>query len=256
MKIHHLRNATLVIETKDHVILVDPMLGKKGTASPTFTLFRFKPQRNPLLDLPDNTMEIVNKTTHCLITHLHPDHLDKAAETFLKDNNISIICSVKDRKTLEKRGLNVSQSVNYWETSNFLNGTIEGIPAKHGYGFVAKPMGNVMGFFIKLKNEKSIYISADTIYTNAVDKVLKTYKPDISVVASGSAQLDIFKPLLMTMADIVKFTKNAPGVVIANHLEALNHCPTTRKELRAELSSHNLIEEVYIPNDGEVVDFE
>ena len=29
MKIHHLRNATMVIETKDQFILVDPMLGKK-----------------------------------------------------------------------------------------------------------------------------------------------------------------------------------------------------------------------------------
>jgi L-ascorbate metabolism protein UlaG (beta-lactamase superfamily) len=29
MKVHHLRNATLVIETGDKVILVDPMLGKK-----------------------------------------------------------------------------------------------------------------------------------------------------------------------------------------------------------------------------------
>ncbi|WP_316928806.1 hypothetical protein [Epilithonimonas tenax] len=35
MKIHHLRNATLVIETEDKVILVDPMLGKKGTAGPS-----------------------------------------------------------------------------------------------------------------------------------------------------------------------------------------------------------------------------
>jgi L-ascorbate metabolism protein UlaG (beta-lactamase superfamily) len=46
MKIHHLRNATLVIEVENEVILVDPMLSKKGEASPPFTLFRFKPQRN------------------------------------------------------------------------------------------------------------------------------------------------------------------------------------------------------------------
>ena len=256
MKIHHLRNATLVIETNNTFILVDPMLGKKGTAGPPFTLFRSKPLRNPILNLPDNAMEIVNKTTHCLITHLHPDHLDRAAEKFLKERNISITCSVKDEKILKKRGLNVTQTVNYWEESNFLNGTIEGIPAKHGYGFIAKPMGNVMGFFIKLKNEKSIYISADTIYTNAVDKVLKTYKPDISVVASGTAQLDIFKPLLMTLKDILQFTKNAPGVVIANHLEAVNHCPTTRKQLESELTKHQLIEKTCIPEDGEVMDFE
>lgn len=256
MKIHHLRNATMVIETKDKVILVDPMLGAKGTAGPSFTLFRYKPKRNPILDLPSNAMDIVNKTTHCLITHLHPDHLDKEAEKFLKSNNTQIICSAKDEKTLRKRGLNVTQTINYWEPSEFLGGTIEGIPAVHGYGFIAKPMGNVMGYYLQLPNEKSIYLSSDTIYTEAVDKVLKDYKPDISVVASGRAQLDLFKPLLMTMEDIIRFVKNSPKKVIANHLEAVNHCPITREELRSELIKNGLIEKAFIPKDGEVITFD
>ena len=242
MKIHHLRNATMVIETKDQFILVDPMLGKKGTAGPPFTLFRFKPKRNPILDLPINAMDIVNKTTHCIITHLHPDHLDKKAEEFLKSNNIQITCSIKDEQILRKRGLNVVETVDYWKESEFLGGTIEGVPARHGYGFVAKPMGNVMGFFIQLPNEKTIYLSADTIYTENVDKVLKQYKPDINVVACGTAQLDIFKPLLMTMDDIITFTKNSSGIVIANHLEAVNHCPTTRTQLANELEKQGLLE--------------
>lgn len=254
MRIHHLRNATMVIETKAEFILVDPMLGKKGTAGPPFTLFRFKPQRNPILDLPDNAMEIVNKTTHCLITHLHPDHLDKEAENFLKSNNTPITCSIKDEKTLKKRGLNVVNAVNYWEESEFLDGTIEGIPAKHGYGFVAKPMGNVMGFYIKIPNEKTMYLSADTIYTKDVDKVLKQYKPDINVVACGTAQLDVFKPLLMTMEDIIKFVTNATGTVIANHLEAVNHCPTTRTQLKDKLKKQGLIEKTKIPYDGEIIE--
>ncbi|MBW1297762.1 MBL fold metallo-hydrolase [Aquimarina litoralis] len=256
MKIHHIRNATMVIETNDKVILIDPMLSKKGAAGPSFTFFRYKPKRNPILNLPDNAMDIINKTTHCLLTHLHPDHLDKAAEQFLKSKNIPIICSVKDEKTLRKRGLHVSQVVDYWKASDFLGGTIEGIPAKHGYGFVAKPMGNVMGFYIQLPNEKTMYLSSDTIYTEDVDKVLKQYKPDISVVASGRAQLDIFKPLLMTMEDIVKFVKNSPDKVIANHLEAVNHCPITREELSSELTKKGLIDRTFIPQDGQVMVFE
>jgi L-ascorbate metabolism protein UlaG (beta-lactamase superfamily) len=251
MKIHHLRNATMVIETGDKVILVDPMLGKKGTAGPTFTLFRFKPQRNPIVDLPMNAMKIVEKTTHCLITHLHPDHLDKEAENFLRSKQIPVICSLKDESTLRKRGLNVSQTVEYWKESPFLDGAILGIPAVHGYGFVAKPMGNVMGFYVELPNEKSIYLSADTIYTDDVHKVLTQLKPEISVVACGTAQLDIFQPLLMRMDDILKFVKNAPNHIIANHLEAVNHCPTTRKQLVEEVSKRGLSDKVFIPNDGE-----
>ncbi len=251
MKVHHLRNATLVIETGEKVILVDPMLGKKGTAGPTFTLFRFKPQRNPIVDLPNNALNLVEKTTHCLITHLHPDHLDKEAENFLRSKQIPIICSIKDEVILRKKGLNVAQTVEYWKERDFFGGKIQGIPAVHGYGFVAKPMGNVMGFYIELPNEKSIYLSADTIYTDDVHKTLTQLKPEISVVASGTAQLDIFQPLLMRMDDILKFVKNSPNQVIANHLEAVNHCPTTRNQLKKEVSKIGLSDKIFIPKDGE-----
>ena len=252
LNIHHFRNATMVIETEKDVILVDPMLGLKGTM-PTFTFFRFKAQKNPIVNLPEKCNEILKKVTHCIITHQHPDHIDKEGERFLIDNDIPITCSVKDEEAFKKKGLNVVQAINYWEENDFLGGTIEGIPAKHGYGFIAKPMGNVMGFYIKIPNQKSIYISADTIYTDAVDKVLKEYKPDISVVASGTAQLDVFQPLLMRMDDILKFSKNVSGKVIANHLEAVNHCPTTRIELRKELERAGLSEKVEIPIDGEIL---
>ena len=198
-------------------------------------------------------MNIVEKTTHCLLTHLHPDHLDKEAENFLRSKQIPVICSIKDEATARKKGLNVSQTVDYWKESIFLGGKIQGIPAVHGYGFVAKPMGNVMGFYIELPNEKSIYLSADTIYTDDVHKVLTQLKPEISVVACGTAQLDILQPLLMRMDDILQFIKNAPNKVIANHLEAVNHCPTTRSQLKQEVSNIGLAEKVFIPNDGESI---
>ena len=254
MKFHHLRNATLVIETDEHVILVDPMLGKRKTIAP-FTIFRYKPKRNPLVALPKNSRDILSKVTHCLITHLHPDHIDKAGEVFLRRKNIPVTCSIKDEKTLTTRGLNIVQSLNYWEPQEFLNGKITGIPAIHGYGFIAKLMGNVMGFHIELANEKSVYISSDTVFTEHVQKVLVEFKPEIAVVACGTARLDIGQPLLMRMNDILKFVALAPNQVFANHLEALNHCPTTRKELREALSENDLLDKVSIPEDGENVSY-
>lgn len=244
----------MVIESGEKIILVDPMLGKAGTSLP-FSLFRFKARKNPLVELPKNSMEIVEKTTHCLITHLHPDHLDKEAETFLKSKNIPIICSTKDENTLKKRGLNVIQSIEYWKTQDFLGGKITGIPAIHGYGFVVKAMGNVMGFYVELPNEKSVYLSSDTVYTDHVEKVLTQLKPEIAVLACGSAQLDFGQPLLMHMNDILKFVKTAPKFVFANHLEALNHCPTTRTDLRKKLIEMALLDKVFIPNDGESIEY-
>ena len=254
MKIHHLRNATLVIETEKHVILVDPMLGKRKTIPP-FTIFRYKPKRNPLVALPKNSREILSKVTHCLITHLHPDHIDKAGEVFLRRKSIAVICSSKDEKELTKRGLNIVQTLNYWESQPFLDGRIIGIPALHGYGFIAKLMGNVMGFYIELANEKSIYISSDTIFTDDVQKVLIELKPDIATVACGTARLDFGQPLLMRMNDILKFAALAPGKVFANHLEALNHCPTTREELKRALSENDLLSKTAIPNDGYAIEY-
>jgi L-ascorbate metabolism protein UlaG (beta-lactamase superfamily) len=253
MKVHHIRNATLVIETNNNFILVDPMLSKKGQLGPPLTLFRFKPLRNPIIDLPDNATTILRKITHCLITHLHPDHLDKEARSFLKGMNIPVICSINDEAKLKKKGLNVTQTVDYWKVSNFLGGKIQGIPAVHGYGFAAKIAGYVMGFFIELPNEKTFYLSADTIYTDDVHRALTQLKPDIAVVACGSAQFDIFQPFLMRMDDILRFVKNAPSKVFANHLEACNHCPTKRSALKKEVSSIGLTDKVFIPNDGESI---
>jgi L-ascorbate metabolism protein UlaG (beta-lactamase superfamily) len=196
-------------------------------------------------------MDIIHKTTHCLITHLHPDHLDIEAELFLKEKNIPIICSIHDEAKLRKKELNVTQTIEYWKESNFLGGKIQGIPALHGYGFSAKIAGNVMGFYIELPNDKTFYLSADTIYTDDVHKALTQLKPDIAVVACGTAQFDIFQPFLMRMDEILKFVKNAPNKVLANHLEAANHCPTKRSDLRKEIANIGLTDKVFIPIDGE-----
>lgn len=255
MKIHHIRNATLVIETANRVILVDPMLGEKGESAPSFVFFRSKARRNPIVDLPEGAMGIIQKTTHCLLTHLHPDHLDGAAIKFLRDRKIQTICSAKDENVLRKKGLNIIQTVEYWKESAFLGGKIQGIPAVHGYGYVSKLMGNVMGFYIELPNEKTIYLSADTIYTKDVHHVLADLKPDIAVVAGGAAQFDIFKPVLMRMDEIERFVQNAPDEVIINHLEAINHCPMSREQLRKGFSTTALSQKVHIPDDGEVLNY-
>lgn len=249
MRIHHLRNATMVIETHNDFILVDPMLGKKGSMAP-FTLFRFKPRKNPLVELPSSATHLLDKVTCCLVTHLHPDHFDDDAVRFLQARDIPVVCSAKDESTILKKGIRISDALAYWKEVPFLGGRLVGIPAVHGYGFIAKPMGNVMGFFFALPGEKSVYISADTVYTSDVRKVLHELVPDVSVLACGSAQLDIGQPLLMRMEDLIRFIREAPGKVLANHLEALNHCPTTRQQLKAEVIAHQLQHKVDIPEDG------
>ncbi len=255
IKIHHIRNATFVIEAGDRYILVDPMLGEMGSI-PAFTYIRFKARRNPTVELPENYQSVLEKVTQCLISHLHADHLDSTGKQFLIKNNIPVICSIKDAEILKKDGLHITNSLKYWQKECHLDGTIMGVPAKHGYGFVAATMGNVMGFYLKLRDAPSIYISSDTIYTDAVEKVLTEFKPDLTVLASGTAQLDIGKPLFMNLKDIVKFVNRSPKKVYANHMESLNHCPTTREQLKNLLEKNSLHNKVYIPDDGETINIE
>lgn len=255
MYIHHLRNATLVIETKKYKILIDPMLGKKGSLPP-FAFFRHKPQKNPTVELPENSRVVLKGITHCFITHCqkgHFDHLDKDGIQFLRKNNIPIICSVKDKEFLIKKDLNILYAIEDWETFTFLQNEIKitAIPALHGKGWITKFMANGVGYFISISDEPNIYLSGDTVLTEDVKKAIKVFKPDITIVASGMASLDFGKPILMKLDEILEFVELSPKSVISNHLEALNHCSLKRSILKQKLTGFELIDKVWIPMDGE-----
>jgi len=264
MKIHHLRNATFVIESGVNFILIDPMLSKQGKLPP-FSVIRHKARFNPLVPLPENSKEILNKVTHCLITHSqtfgvkalqHTDHLDIPGENFLRKNNIPVGCRQHDAAYLKKYDINVEIELDYWRTEKFLDGEITTVPAQHGHGWIHNLMANGNGFFLHLPEEPSIYISGDTVYTEDVERALTELKPDIAVMASGSARLDVGKPILMSLEELIAFARRAPGKVIANHLEALNHCPTTRIQLKEALEKKGLLSKTYVPEDGETLIFE
>ena len=261
MKIHHLRNATFVIESGNSHILIDPMLSEKGKLPP-FARFRHKSQNNPIVPLPDNAAHILSQVTHCLITHSqklgikalqHTDHLDQAGEAFLREKKIPVITLDQDASCLKKAGLNVVSALIYWRPEQLLGGEITAIPARHGHSWIHNLMANGAGFYLRLPDEPSIYISGDTVYTRDVERALNELKPDIAVMASGSASLDVGGPILMPLDELLTFAQNAPGKVIANHLEALNHCPTTRLQLKQELENKGLLSKVFIPDDGETV---
>ncbi len=262
MKIHHLRNATSVIESGANHILIDPMLSGKGELPP-FARFRHKPRHNPTVSLPDNASQILGKVTYCLITHSrtfgikalqHTDHLDAPGESFLRNNNIQVACREQDAAYLKKYGINIKTTLNYWLPEQMPGWEITAVPAQHGHGWIHNLMANGAGFYLQLSGEPSIYISGDTVYTKDVERALTELRPDIAVVAAGSASLDIGGPILMPLEETVTFIRTAPGKVIANHLEALNHCPVTRSQLKQELENNGLLSKTFIPDDGETLE--
>ena len=220
---------------------------------------------NPTVSLPDNASQVLGKVTHCLITHSqafglkalqHTDHLDAAGETFLAKGRIPVVCREQDASYLRKLGLTVEATLGYWQPQPYLGGVITAVPAQHGHGWVHHLMANGAGFHLQLPDEPSIYISGDTVFTKEVERALTELKPEIAVVAAGSASLDVGGPILMPMDEIVNFARVAPDKVVANHLEALNHCPTTRTQLKQRLENDGLLSKAFIPEDGETLVFE
>jgi len=255
MKIHHLRNATIVLEAGGKRILVDPMLGPKGSQGP-LAFFRHKRQRNPTVELPENSEQILADLDAALISHCrygHVDHFDEAGNDLLRDRSLPVYCHSKDVKFLQKKGLR-TEPITPHQPRDFFDGEITAFHAVHGHGVVGKLMGPGVGYLIKLPNEPSIYLSGDTVLTNEVKHVLTAHKPDIALVHAGSASLDVGRPILMTMHELLEFMRLAPGQVVANHMEALNHCPTTRAQLHEEAQKAGLDDKLVTPEDGETVE--
>jgi L-ascorbate metabolism protein UlaG (beta-lactamase superfamily) len=255
MNITQLRNATAVIEFGPRKILVDPMLAPKG-ALPPLKLFGER-TRNPIVDLPPVTEGMLETVTHCLITHCqkgHFDHLDRAAKAWLRDRQIPVICTPHDEQHLRQRGLNVQPlAPNHHEPQPFFEGSIRTVACRHGKGLVSLMMEHGVGYFIEMPGEPSLYLSGDTILTQEVLDFLAQQQPDISVVPAGGARFDLGHEIIMGIGEVLRFAGATKGIVVANHLEALSHCPVQRAVLQEQAQAAGLASRIVVPADGETL---
>lgn len=255
MKITQLRNATAVIEFGPYKILVDPMLAPKG-ALPPLKLFGER-TRNPIVELPPVTAGMLETVTHCLITHCqkgHFDHLDRAAKAWLRSRQIPVICTPHDEQHLRQRGLNVQPlAPNHHAPQPFFEGRIRTVNCRHGKGLVSLMMEHGVGYFIEMPGEPSLYLSGDTILTREVLDFLAQHQPDISVVPAGGARFDLGHEIIMGIGEVLRFAGATKGIVVANHLEALSHCPVQRTALQERAQAAGLASRIVVPADGETL---
>jgi len=139
------------------------------------------------------------------------------------------------------------------QTISLLGGELTSVPALHGRGLVGRMMGPGVGFLLRLPGEPSLYLSGDTVLTDDVRAALERERPDVAILHSGGAQLDIGSPILMTLEEQLEFVRLAPGRVIAVHLEALDHCGITRANLKEALKAAGALDYVDIPADGQTI---
>ena len=207
-----------------------------------------------MVELPRNAHDLLGNIDFALITHCqrgHKDHLDAMGAKFLMENELPVLCQPRDLILLKRRGIvAISIEDGLPETSTL---KIRAVPARHGHGFVGHLMGRGCGFVFETQEGFKVYVMGDSVLTSEVEQVLTTDKPDLVVINAGGARIDVGSPILMDMSEIGRVLELSPGKVIAVHLEALNHCPFTRADLRAQFHAHIQNKKLLIPEDGETI---
>jgi L-ascorbate metabolism protein UlaG (beta-lactamase superfamily) len=249
MKLELWRNATLVLQIGGKNILIDPMLGKKGSLG----LFPMTDNEllNPLVDLPfteEILKEKLSEIDAVVVTHLHPDHWDEKAIEIL-DKNIPLLCPESIAEQISQSGFTniicIKDAV-AWQNIN-----ISMTEGRHGTGEIGEKMGVVNGFVFKTE-EKSIYVVGDSIWYEGIAAEIDRHQPQHIIVAGGAATFVVGDPIIMTASDIIKVCKHAPETYVwVTHLEAVSHCKENRSFIKDKINENNLQDRCFILQDGE-----
>jgi L-ascorbate metabolism protein UlaG (beta-lactamase superfamily) len=220
----------LLLETSLGRILVDPMLGAARTAPPVDNTPN--PARNPLVELPMPAEEIVRHVDLCIVSHLHGDHFDDAADALLP-RDLPILTQPESAEALRARGFtSVATS----------HGRIPMTRGRHGTGEIGAAMGPVSGWVVD-----GAYIAGDTIWCEEVASALEEHRPHTVIANGGGARFLVGDPIVMDAADVARVREATDARVVVVHLETINHCIEPRSVYRE-------LDGVVVPDDGETID--
>jgi len=243
-RIRLIRSATLQLELAGRRLLVDPMLGPAGVRPAIEGTPR--PRRNPLVELPEPAEAVVDWAQAVLVTHLHADHLDPEAVALIGDR-LPVFGQPEDVPVLLERGL--AQAVAVDPGAAWEDVTLHRTRGHHGTGALGERLGPVSGFVVEAGGRR-VYVAGDTIWCDEVAEALERFTPDAVVVNAGGARFLEGDPIIMTPDDVLAVRAAAPdALLVAVHLEALNHCLVSRAELAEAVAGAD----VAIPADGESV---
>lgn len=253
MKIRLLRHATLVIEINDKKLLIDPMLSSKDSLDPVQNCGN--DIRIPMVELPVSNEEltkILDEADAVVVTHLHRDHWDVAAQNLINKNK-PVFCQPDDNDKIREQGFNNVQPIN--SLINWEGISIRRTNGQHGTGEIGKKMGTVSGFIFQYK-EKFIYLAGDTIWCDDVEKALQAFKPAVIILNTGGAQFLTGDPITMTPDDIIHVHESCPTTkIIAVHMDTVNHCFIKRVDLVKALVEKKPALKILIPDDGEEIKY-
>ncbi|PSK92635.1 MBL fold metallo-hydrolase [Taibaiella chishuiensis] len=252
-----IRNATVLFNYGGFRFLIDPMLATPG-AYPALPGTPHAHLRNPLTSLPVPVTALTDPDA-IVVTHLHPDHWDKAAMELLPKDKPVYAQNDNDADNIRAAGFT---AVQVFGDTAIGAVRLRKMPGQHGSDEayadpqMAAVLGAAAGLYFSLPGAPSVYFVGDTIWIDAVAENLQQLQPDIVVLNAGEARLDAFGPIIMGQEDVLRVHRLLPRArIVAIHMEALNHCVLSRESLRAYVTAHGMDAHVFIPADGEILDF-
>ncbi|MBF0547676.1 MAG: MBL fold metallo-hydrolase [Candidatus Riflebacteria bacterium] len=248
-KIQLIRNATMKITYAGKTFLTDPMLSPKGAFEPFAGI-----ASNPTAELPFSVEEILTDVESVIVSHLHTDHFDPAAIQAIS-KKMPIFCQSGDESQIEKEKFQHVVPIKTSQTWGEI--TITRVDGKHGKGEILPLMGKVSGFVFQAKGEPTIYWVGDSIWCEEVKNAIDMYKPDIIITHSGGATIPKYEPIIMDIEQTLATVKSAPkAVIVAIHMESLDHCTVTRNMLRQSADKEGIpVSQLKIPGNGSIITF-
>lgn len=250
MTVQQIRNATVTVEYSGQKFLIDPMFSKKGE----FESFgpAERNDRNPIVELPMPVDEILDGVDAVIVTHTHEDHFDQAAIEQLPKDMKLFMQDEADAELAKKSGFTNIEIMEEGVDTNFNGVEITEVDGRHGYGEMAKAMGNVMGIIFQHPDEKTLYLAGDTVWYEKVQENIDAYNPEVIILNGGQNQFLEGGPLIMGKEDVYEVYKAAPeAAIIVSHMEAVNHWGLSREELKKFINEKGIESNVFVPDDGE-----
>ncbi|MGR9392089.1 MBL fold metallo-hydrolase [Rhizobium leguminosarum] len=246
MKLQLIRNATLKLDYAGRTVLIDPYFAPKHS-QPSFA----GRSPNPLVELPVSIDKILDGVELVIVSHLHEDHFDEVAMEHVP-KHMPNICQPGDEA--EIRGAGFTEVSPLTDMATWEGLTLTRREGSHGLGPVLEEMGSVMGFSLEAAGEPSIYWAGDTVLYPPVADVIRATSPDILITHSCGALWNGDLIVMNAEETIAVCEIAASSLVIATHMEALDHATIGREDLRRAAEARGIpASRLLIPADGEVL---
>jgi L-ascorbate metabolism protein UlaG (beta-lactamase superfamily) len=260
VRYQQIRNATAKISYGKTTFLVDPMLSKKGTY-PGFKGTYRSELRNPLVELPISEAAVIADVDAVIVTHTHLDHWDDAAQALLPKGIPLFVQNDSDAEIIRKEGFTdvrvLATHAEFGGVTLTKTGGRHGTDAMYASAPLAAALGVEMGVVLQAPGHPTVYLAGDTLWTADVDHALAAYKPEVIVLNAGYARVLGYEgAIIMGKDDVLHAAQIMPkSVVVAVHLDAINHMALSREELRKFVLEKGIQARVEIPEDGASLEF-